>query len=75
LPWFDSSPQDKRPWIMPDIIVPDRFSDWIAGRDSAFERAVSHQPEGHVALQSTDRSLYFQRPSQAAIWRPFWNRA
>ena len=74
LPWFDSSPQDKRPWIMPDIIVPDRFSDWIAGRDSAFERAVSHQPEGHVALQSTDRSLYFQRPSQAAIWRPFWNR-
>ncbi len=39
LPWFDSYPQDQRPWIFPDLLVPDTFADWQAGRDPALAAA------------------------------------
>ena len=71
LAWFDSYPQDTRPWILPDLPVNETFADWLAGRDSALETALSHQSTGAGDELDRSRIFYFRRESQKD-WRPFW---
>ena len=72
LPWFDSYPQDKRAWIMPDLLVPSTFADWRDGRDSALALALTHRSESASDDLSDERVFYYNRASQKAEWRPFW---
>ena len=72
LPWFDSYPQDVRPWILPDLPVPDSSEDWRAGRDRALETALAHRDDAAPEDWSRDRVFYFRRPSQQRGWTPSW---
>lgn len=72
LPWFDSYPQDDRPWILPDIPVPSTFEDARAGVDRALDLALSHTPSSAPDELDRSRLFYFERESQRASWRPFW---
>jgi hypothetical protein len=72
LPWFDSDPYDKRIWTMPDVLVPLRFADWTAGRDQAMEAAFAHVNDQPFDDLSELHTMYFERPSQNAEWKPFW---
>lgn len=40
--WFDSFPNDPRPWTRPDIAAPLTFADFMAGTDPALEAALAH---------------------------------
>jgi hypothetical protein len=72
MPWFDSYPQDKRHWIMPDLLVPDQFDNWRDGKDPALDLALRHKPEHIIDELSLDRTYYYARRSQTATWQPFW---
>ena len=72
LPWFDSYPQDKRVWIMPDLPVAYTFEDWCSGRDPVLERALSYSRQHPIDEFADDRTFYFSRPSQKAAWKSFW---
>lgn len=72
LPWFDSYPQDRRPWILPDLPVPETGDDWRAGRDAALAAALEHGTTAAPDDLSPDRVYYFSRASQQRSWRPFW---
>ncbi len=72
VPWFDSYPMDKRPWIMPDILIPRTFSDWAAGDDKVLAAVLAHNDGRPANDASHDRVLYFARKSQSAEWKPFW---
>jgi hypothetical protein len=72
IPWFDSYPMDKRPWILPDLPVADRFDDWAAGRDPALDAALTHAGEGEANDLAATRVFFYERPSQKADWKPFW---
>lgn len=72
LPWFDSYPQDQRPWILPDLPVPDTSDDSRSGRDRALETAIAHRNSAALEDWSRDRVFYFQRASQQRDWSPFW---
>ncbi|MDO9222530.1 MAG: hypothetical protein Q7U20_02340 [Caulobacter sp.] len=72
IPWFDSYPMDKRPWILPDLPVADRFEDWAAGRDPALELALTHAVGGEADDLSPARTFVYDRDSQKADWKPFW---
>ncbi len=70
LRWMDSAPLDHRSTIMPDVLVPYTFSDFVAGRDRAIEAALHYvdpRPFDEAGL-----SAPWDRPSQAATWKPFW---
>jgi C-terminal processing protease CtpA/Prc len=71
LPWFDSYPQDTRPWILPDLPVSETFADWQGGRDAALQRALTHQSTATADELDPSRIFYFRRESQKD-WRPFW---
>lgn len=73
LPWFDSYPQDQRPWIFPDLLVPDTFADWQAGRDPVLAAAINHRTSAAPDELSRERIFYFRRPSQQGTWAPFWS--
>ena len=74
--WFDSYPEDRRPWIMPDVLVPELATDWLAGRDRALDLARSEQFGVGVPQPgddyASDRVIYYARPSQAQRWASFW---
>lgn len=72
IPWFDSYPQDKRSWIMPDIPVPALFADWAAGRDPALDAALAHRTQAPPDDFAADRVFYYARDSQKVAWAPFW---
>ena len=72
LPWFDSYPQDRRPWIYPDLPVADTGVDWRAGRDPALAAALGHRTQAAPDDTSPDRVYYFGRESQKGRWDPFW---
>ena len=72
LPWFDSYPQDRREWIMPDLPVAATFDDWLKGRDPALDLALSHRAEGTPDEFSGERVFYYGRASQKTPWKPFW---
>lgn len=72
LPWFDSHPYDKRIWTVPDMLVPLRFADWTAGRDQAMEAAFAHINDQPFDDLSELHTMYSERPSQNAEWKPFW---
>lgn len=72
LPWFDSYPQDQRPWIFPDLLVPETFADWQAGRDQVLAAAVEHRTGIAADELARDRIFYFRRASQQQAWGPFW---
>ena len=72
LPWFDSYPQDHRPWILPDLPVPDTSDDWRSGRDRALETAMADRNDAAPDDGSRDRVFYFERASQQRDWLPFW---
>jgi len=40
IPWLARFPQDPREWIVPEIAVPWRFTDWRDGRDPVDDAAV-----------------------------------
>ncbi len=44
--WFDSFPNDPRPWTRPDIPAPLTFADFVAGHDPALEAALSFDASG-----------------------------
>jgi C-terminal processing protease CtpA/Prc len=69
--WSDSYPPDKRIWILPDLPVPNLFTDWAAGRDPVLDMALSHTVSG----PTDDRTFFFSRASQKGDWRPFWRQA
>ena len=71
LAWFDSYPQDTRPWILPDLPVNETFADWQAGRDAALQAALAHQSTAPADELDPSRIFYFRRESQQD-WRPFW---
>jgi hypothetical protein len=75
LPWFDSYPQDRREWTMPDLFAPNLFADWQAGRDAALQLALTHVSTAPADEWSEDSTFFFARPSQAVNWRPFWRPA
>ena len=75
LAWFDSYPTDSRPWILPDLPVPERYADWQAGRDPALQAALSHEADTTVDELDRERVFYFRRPSQERDWGPFWRTA
>jgi hypothetical protein len=75
LPWFDSYPQDRRVWIMPDLPSPQLFADWRDGRDPALQIALTHTSDAPADEWSEANTFFFRRPSQAAEWRPFWRPA
>jgi hypothetical protein len=75
LPWFDSYPQDARPWILPDLPVPDSYADRAAGRDAALALALGHESGRGADDLAPDRTFYFERGSQKQPWEPFWRRA
>jgi hypothetical protein len=72
IPWFDSYPQDKRAWIMPDLPAPSTFADWQSGMDRALELALSHEDERPADFLTRDRVFYYERASQKSDWKPFW---
>lgn len=72
LPWFDSYPQDRRRWIMPDIAVADRFADWSAGLDPALDAALTDRQTAIANERDQHRVFYFGRPSQVIEWQSFW---
>jgi hypothetical protein len=72
LPWFDSYPMDRRPWIMPDLLVAETFADWAAGRDPALEAALGQPFDGQDNDLGGARVFYYERDSQKADWKPFW---
>lgn len=72
LPWFDSYPQDPRPWILPDLPVPETGADWLAGRDPTLATAIGHRTNAEPDEWSRDRVFYFRRASQQRNWDPFW---
>lgn len=71
LAWFDSYPQDTRPWILPDLPVSETFADWQAGRDAALQAALTHRSTAAADELDRSRIFYFARESQKD-WRPFW---
>jgi hypothetical protein len=72
LPWFDSYPQDTRPWILPDVPAPMTFEDARLGRDRALDLAMTHSVDAAGEELERARIFYYERPSQAVDWRPFW---
>ena len=70
--WFDSYPQDKRQWIMPDLPVATSFGGWRDGRDRALDLAMSHRFPDADQDWSSDRIYYYDRASQKAEWKTFW---
>lgn len=72
LPWFDSYPQDQRPWIMPDLMAPTTFADWCDGRDPAFAMALSDVPSAGSDELRVTRRVAYDRASQRLRWMPFW---
>ena len=74
LPWFDSYPQDQRPWILPDLPIADTFDDWRSGNDRALKAALEHRTDAAANELARDRIFYFRRASQLRPWSPFWRR-
>lgn len=72
IPWFDSYPQDRRDWILPDLPIADSFADWQAGRDPVLEAALTHRVENPLHELTEDRVFFYRRASQRAAWSPFW---
>ncbi|MBX7247954.1 MAG: hypothetical protein K1X35_02770 [Caulobacteraceae bacterium] len=73
LAWFDGYPQDERPWVLPDLPVPDTFDAWRSGRDLAIARALTHRPDAREPDPfAPQRIYYFRRASQAGAWKPWW---
>lgn len=68
--WMDSSPFDQRRWLMPDVLAPATFADFVSGRDAAFEAALTHRDDR--AADETLLTTPWERASQAQSWRPFW---
>ena len=64
LPWFDSYPMDKRPWIMPDMLIPSAFADWTGGRDQALNAVLTDHRNQAADDTSNDRTFYFSRKSR-----------
>ena len=75
LPWFDSYPQDKRSWVMPDMLIPRNFADWRSGSDPVLDAALADETKAAPDELSEDRVFYFDRKSQSARWKPFWMQA
>jgi hypothetical protein len=61
-----------RIWTMPDLLVPLRFADWTAGRDRAMDAAFAHVDDRTLDDLSELHTMYNERPSQKAEWKPFW---
>jgi hypothetical protein len=72
LPWFDSYPVDKRPWIMPDMLIPRAFADWAGGHDKVLDAVLADDRRQSADDTSNDRTFYFSRKSQSQEWKPFW---
>jgi hypothetical protein len=70
--WFDSYPMDNRPWVMPDMLIPRMFEDWVKGRDKVLEAVLADRTIMPPDETSPDRVFYFNRKSQFADWRPYW---
>jgi hypothetical protein len=75
LAWFDSYPQDRRAWTMPDLFSPQLFADWRDGHDRGLELALTDPTNAPADEWSEANTFYFSRPSQAQDWRPFWRAA
>lgn len=72
VPWFDSAPQDQRPWIMPDKLVLATFADWMQGRDPALDFALTSAMPMNAHEARDDTQPPWERRSQRESWQPFW---
>ncbi|MGD8930802.1 MAG: hypothetical protein PVI22_17700 [Lysobacterales bacterium] len=73
LRWQDSSPLDKRRWILPDFPVEPTFDDFVAGEDRALVLATTHRPKP-MTLQAQRLRLVrpWDRESQHVDWKFFY---
>lgn len=72
LPWFDSAPQDQRPWILPDLPSSSTWSDWQSGADPALAAVLADATSGPGDDVTLLRTFPYRRPSQTVGWTPFW---
>ncbi len=70
LRWFDSDPRDARQWIMPDIVVPMRMSDIMAGTDPVLDAAIKSPPGNWSEFGKFWPVRHWRRPSQRVAWPP-----
>ena len=70
LRWMDSAPDDHRSAIVPDIMTPVAYADYVNGRDPGFEAALADLPARPASDSSWTQP--WTRPSQLQVWRPFW---
>lgn len=62
LRWQDSDPQDKRVWIMPDIVARDSFAHYLSGRDAVLDAALAYRLPAD--FKETDPFEHWQRANQ-----------
>lgn len=73
LRWQDSTPFDKREWILPDLPAPPVFADYIAGKDGALQAALTRDAGEAPGTDWRDRVVSpWSRDSQEAKWRFFF---
>lgn len=68
--WQDSEPQDRRPWIHPDLPADPTFADYVAGRDPALTAILAYQPTPIVGYTNTSPWAHWRRDTQKTTWPP-----
>ncbi len=67
--WEDSSPNDTRVWILPDIPASPTYADWQAGRDPALDAVFAYRADNAKTEPPGNR---WNRDSQKKGWQlPF----
>lgn len=69
--WQDSAPFDNRRWILPDVRVPERFVDFLEGRDAGYEAALRYEASADE-FRARRIMAPWERKTQAEGWRFFF---
>jgi len=66
--WQMSDARDMRPWIFPDLVATESFSDFVNHRDPALETIVKHQLDAKHVFDKQHPNRNWRRPSQQQDW-------